>query len=649
MPYPPLKNETYRCQGGINQKISLYIGNPGDFLALQNVDFRVVGALSSFAGSTNFTSQSATSPITGLASYYNSTSLTVVSTDSYNVASITGSTYAGLFPYLFLGNTNATSFAQAQALYGCNGQDFWTYQGSSLALPFSLGKPVLASNRVFGSTSSGGGAGLASLIVMYYSLVRQDGFIGPALAVTYGAAGATAVSFNLPLGPNLNIGLSSLGFSLASFGLSGIQVWAQLNNLLPVGLTPLIGMTTGGNPGVTLPYNFTALPAWGLVTPQPYDFQGSFYYGTGSTQGSDGAGYGYGGVSIFNNNSRVGFVPSLCEFYANQLFVAGVGPPAFIPYSNNNNAGINVSRVFYSNPGIPEQFDYSNFFDVGLQDPTGVTALKAFFTQLMIFKQNTTWSLSGTGPDTFVLSQISSINGCISQRSVCVWNTLCWFLDKKGIYQFDGANLTCVSDKMEPYFKRMNIAAAESQAVIIHVKDRNEVWCAIPIDGATYNNLILVFDYVSGGWTTATVPPGNLTALSSVIMGNTSTTVFFGNNTGMIGTYGSSLVGDNGVGKTLQIKSHFIQDLGNTVTKMFRRLYIDATVPAGVTFPIAVNIYADKSTVPYLSTTMLLTAYQNRIDFGVPAKSIAVEFLYNGATFFQMSGFTIESRFQRAT
>ena len=644
MPYPPLKNETYRCQGGINQKISLYIGSPGDFLALQNVDFRVVGALSSFAGTTNFTSLSATSPITGVASFYNSTSLSVVATDAYNVSSIAGSTYSGLFQYLFIGNTNATSFALTnQGLFGCNGQDFWAFQGSTLALPFSLGKAI-GSNGASIARVGVGGLGLSGFVTMFFSLVRQDGFIGPALAVTYTCGGESAISFPMPTGPNLNIGASSLGFSFGSFGLSGIQVWAQLNNTLPQGLTPLIGFTTGGHPGMTVPFGFTGSAAWGLVTPQPYDFQGSFYYGFGSTQGSDGGNYGYG----FNGGTNTAFNPLLCEFYANQLFVAGAYA-AFIPYGSNNVNKLAPSRVFFSNPGVPEQFDYSNFIDVGLQDPTGITAMKAFFTQLMIFKQNTTWSLTGSSIDTFVLSQISPIYGCISPRAVCVWNTQCWFLDKKGIFQFDGANLTCVSDKMEPYFKRMNITAAETQAVILHVKDRNEVWCAIPVDGSSVNNLILVYDYVSGGWTTATVPPGSLTALSSVVMGNTSTAVFFGNNAGSIGTYGSSLVGDNGVGKTLQIKSHFIDDLGNTVTKQYRRLYVDATVPPGVTFPIAVNIYADKGTVPYLSTTMLLTQFQNRIDFGIPAKSIAVEFLYNGATFFQMSGFTIEYRYQRNT
>jgi hypothetical protein len=88
--------------------------------------------------------------------------------------------------------------------------------------------------------------------------------------------------------------------------------------------------------------------------------------------------------------------------------------------------------------------------------------------------------------------------------------------------------------------------------------------------------------------------------------------------------------------------------MGNTVTKMFRRLYVDSTVPSGQTYPIVVNLYADRSTTPTYSTTMVLTGPQNRIDFGVPGKSIAVEMIYSGASFFQLNGFTIEYRFQRA-
>lgn len=651
--YPKIKSENYRNLGGINLKASLYLTNETEFLNLQNVDFRVVGALSSFAGSTQFASQSSTSQITGVADYYqsyfsnpfsgtfslNTETFSIIATDSYNVCNITGTTFAPLMQYIYGGNQNQVSWVLATnsapallavgqlpitngALFGANGWDFFTYQGASTAWQFSLGKPVS-----FGSTitrSGAGGAGLSGFVVMYYSLVRSDGFYGPALSITYTMSGESAVSFPQPSRPDLQImpAGAGTGLSLGSFGLSGIQAWIQLNQNLPVGLGSLLGLTTSASvAGLTVAYNYTAVGGWTVTSVQPLDFQGSFLYGPGSTQGSD------------NALVTAAFNPYLVEYYANQLFTAGFG--------------VYPSRVVYSNPGTPEVANYTNFFDVSPNEPVPISGMKSFFTQLVIWKPSSTWALSGTGPDTFVLTNISPIYGLISSKASCVWNQQCWFLDRKGICQFDGASVAAISNKMQPFFERMNVAAAVTQAIMIHVKERNEVWCAIPIDGSATNNIIIIYDYLANAWSTRTCPPGTLTVLNTLTLGNNKQTPYYGTASGMIGTFGNSLIGDNGQAFTSVIKSRFVDDLGQTVTKLYRRLYVDASVQPGQTFVLAVNLYSDKATGPALSTTMVLTTFQSRMDFGIAAKSISAEFIYSGATFLQINGYTIEYRFQR--
>jgi len=630
-----LKNETYRCQGGINQKISLYIANSGEFLNLQNVDFRVIGALSSFAGSATYTTVGSTSAITGVAGYNSGgASTAVITTDLYNVSNVSGSTFSNLLPYIYGGNAAFTAFANGgTAVFGCNGYDFWTFQGSSLCWQYSLGKPHIGAFR---QTVSGAGAGPSGIIVLYSSLVRSDGLVGPSVGITFSCFGETRLILSPASSPNLAIGLST-GFSNGSFGLSGIRLWMQLNNNLPLAYGTSFAPTFAGvsagfsnallplnTTGVTITFDYTSIGFWGPPDFPPYDFQGSFAFGgAGPNQGGGITAIGYAG----NYN------PTIIESYANQLFLSGVA--------------ITPSRVFYSNPGTPEVIDYQNFFDVSNQDTTGVSALKSFFGSLVIWKSNSTWVLTGTGIETFVLTNVSPIYGCLSFRAACVFNQNLWFLDRKGIFEFNGANVNCISTKMQPYFDVMNVQAAQTQAIMIHVKERNEIWCAIPINGSTVNNIILVYDYLAGGWTTRTCPPNTLTAMQTLPLGQSASVTYYGTTTGIIGTIGSSLVGDSGVGNTIQIKSHFIDDLGNSVTKMYRRLYVDATVPAGVTYAIAVNLYADKSLAAPYSTTMILSSFQNRIDFGLPAKSVAIELLYNGATFFQMSGFTLEYRYQR--
>lgn len=638
MPYAPIKSETYHCQGGINQKVSLYIQPEGEFLNLQNVDFRVVGALSSFAGTTAFTTSGISGPITGVQEYFGRGALQLTATDTNFLYDITAHNFQTVYPYVYPGITQPTSYVLANDLYGVNGWDAWAFQGQT-AWQFSLGKLRFGSSTSPGRATSTGG--LSGNITMWYSLVREDGLIGPSIAASYSVGGETAISFSYPSAIQLAVGS---GISTGSFGISGIQAWVQLNQNLPLGLTFLLGLTTGTNAGLSIGYNFTSSGGWFLQNPQPLDYQGTFVYGFATTFGINGTIQGqvggFGGTSL-------SFNPLICEYYANQFFagnfngspVAGASLPSY------------PSRVRYSNPGTPEISNYENFFDVNPNDPNGLSAMRTFFTSLVFWKETSTYVLTGTGPDSFVLTQVSPIYGCLGPNANCVWDQNLWFLDAKGIFEFNGANVTTVSNKVQPIFSRMNVPVAIRTAWMLHVKERNEIWCAIPIDGALDNNVLVVYDYLATAWTTRTLPPGGINVASIVSFGNLRPTIpYFGAAaTGLIGTFGSSLIGDFGQGITAVIKSRFIGELGNSVTKLYRRLYVDSTVPAGVTYPVLINLYADKNTVPYYSTTMLLTQYQNRIDFGIPAKSLAAEFIYNGATFFQVSGFTVEFRYQRNT
>lgn len=664
MPYPKLKKETYHCQGGLNTKVSLYITGEGEWLGLRNVCFQTVGALSSFNGSTVLTAaNSSTSSINGFGEYQNAagTSLAVVATDAYNVSDVSGGTFRALMPLIYGGHTTPmSSVFGGTALYGCNGRDFWSYFGSTLAWQFSLGKPLVPISNAFSTfgqwaTFGAGTGGLSGTLVMYYSVFRSDGLVGPALAVTYSLIGATGISVPKPIGPNTLIGNTYGGISLGSFGCSGVVAWAQLNGGLPLGfgtstafgvsLSPF-GATTGGTGVINLPFDWTAA-GWWVTDPQPYDYQGSFAYEGWVAPGFPLRNAQGGGLFSWNTpptGPAGGAAPKIIALYANQLFTA-----------NHHN---NTSRVIYSNPGTPEIADYANYFDVGMSDPSGVSAMQDFFTQLMIWKPRSTWALSGTGPDTFVLTQVSSIYGCLSKNSKVVWNQNCWFLDEKGIFEFNGANVQCVSNKVDDIFRAMNVAVAAEKACMLHIKERNEIWCLIPsTPTSSANDLIVVYDYLANAWTTRSIPAGGqigvgdeTTVMQALYNGASTGNVFFGTDTGNVGNYGPSLIGDVKVTQECTVFSRYIEgDLGNSVTKTFRRLYIDATIPPGSTYAVGIELYPDKGFSAAHKVTMMLSAFQNRIDFGVTAKSLAVRIDYLGDQFFQLNGFTIEYRFARAT
>lgn len=649
MAYEKLKSENYANLGGMNTKVSQYITTQNEFLNLQNVDFRLMGALSTFAGSTQYSTVSATSPINGIVDYsvgFNSgttfslatQTFAILTTDSYHLSNATGGTgYQSLLSYIYTCDyTNPFSFTKSQYLHGANGFDAFTYPGptyAATAFQFGLPKPFFPtfSGFSFSYGASVAGQSIAGNLNMLWAWKRCDGLIGPPLAVSLLILPGQITSNVFLNSATLFSSVGANGLSLGSFGISQILLWARLGTVTADwvfinGVAPgsAINIAQGSifntnNSGLTLP---------------PDDYFGTFVYGFSNWNGSFwNPALGLGQTTVPNIPAVTGSNnPSLMESYGNRVFVGG-----FARYPN---------RYFYSEIGQPENFPFDNFDDVVSNDGDVVSCFVSYFTQLVVFKTRSTWAVSGDPTQNGPI-EVTPIYGCLSARGACVWEQKLWFLDEKGICEFNGANTQIVSNNVQPIFERMNVQAARSQAIIVHVKERNEVWCAIPIDGSLTNNAIVVYDYLANAWTVRTTPNA-LTALSAINFGNAKTQIFAGGSSGTITQFGSSLTTENGAGLTQVIKSRFIGDMGHSVEKMFRRIYLDAKVPQGSTQVFAVNFYTNQGVSPALQTTMTLSSFQNRIDFGLSARDISVELIYSGAQFLQLNGFTIEYRFQRA-
>ena len=648
MPYQKLKSENYTNFGGINRKSSQYITDKNEFLNLENVDFRTLGSLSSFAGTTKFNISGATptqSPISGLAGFYpislsfpiTGNSYALVATNLSNVYNVTGGTFLSVYSYLTYPNLSplrSTNFiAGGDYLYAADGNKFVIYNGVTTAYEYSLPKPYGLTTAIGGGGSAGG---ISGILLFFQSFVRNDGFVGPAVGITQQYNGNTFVQIvTRTLSPELTTAFPlGYGASLGNFGISGIALWYSLNNSQPAIYKDLVP------PGSTFIFTsagFTADFGVTLTTyTEPEDYYGTFLVGAES---DNGATLTPSGKPISDGN------PLAIEVFASQLFTAG---HAYAP-----------DRVWYSQIGQYQKRDLEGFFEVNSNDGDICSCLVSFFTQLVIFKTNSIYVLTGSDPDSFVLTQVNSQYGCLAPNAACIWEQNLWFLDKKGICAFNGANTKVVSTKMEDYFNRMNIANARHLAVMLHVKERSEVWCAIPIDGSAYPNILIVYDYVADAWTTRDVPGAigssgtyGLHALNNLYQaaqGSTKAVTFWGDSSGSIFNFGNSLLSDNGSGMTCVIQTRFLSDLGHSVEKQWRRLYIDAVIPAGTTQVWEINFYADQGSTPVLSQTFALSDFQRRMDFGIPSKDLSVEFIYSGGQFLQLNGYTIEYRFQRAT
>ncbi len=328
--------------------------------------------------------------------------------------------------------------------------------------------------------------------------------------------------------------------------------------------------------------------------------------------------------------------PRYIEIFNNQLFMAGFSS---LP-----------STAYFSDIGEPEGVGATASFEVRTNDGDRITGMRAYNGALVMFKQKSFSVLSGDNPNNFTLQERSDQYGCLSNRANAIYDDRLLFLDRKGIVEFNGANIQVMSTNIEPLFLRMNIAAAIDNAAMLHVKERNEIWTLFPIDGATMNNQLVVFDYYANAWYER--KGLDIRTIAQVQAYNPYPSPFYGGYTGSVFNFGATLYGDNGAPMECSVKTRFHKGDGFTTESMFRRLWLDVSplpVAIGGTAAIAIDFFANMGlSAPVLSREMYGATWQSRIDFGISAKSLAFEFTHTSASQpLQINGYGLAHRYQR--
>lgn len=335
---------------------------------------------------------------------------------------------------------------------------------------------------------------------------------------------------------------------------------------------------------------------------------------------------------LANDNIFLTQAPKYLEIYNNQFFLAGFSGA--------------LSTVRWSQIGEPEGIPPEYFAEFRTNDGDMITGLKAYNNSLVTSKARSIHRVTGDDPTNFVLAQLSDQYGCVSGRALVVYENILLFLDQKGICKYDGAQIEVISNKVEPIFKRMNLRAALNNAIGFHYKEYNEVWFAFPVDDSEVNNVIIVYDYLMNAWTKYEGLEISSLALAKGALGQK--TPFYGGYTGNIFSFGASYFSDNGTTITCSFDSHFLAQLGQTEEAQYRRFYLDCVPVLGVTQPITVNLKSNYGSTTQITRTMYQTPFQNRIDFGIPARSIQAQVIHASASLgFQVNGFSFISRFQR--
>jgi hypothetical protein len=564
---------------------------------------------------------------------------------------------------LFTYNTEIVSSGFASVAYIvdhafiADGNKFVKYNGvtcTPVGLPMVI--PSNAANARATSTlvapQVGYGGSFVDKAVFYLSYVNTRGFEGraaPIVQIDGGKfiSGATNLlnfySVTLTVSTPMELGISSINV----YGYVPPQSWTLVAGtsilLDPIGSTlawsypylylgnyPASGSTTTDIPIGTSLGGISAMFAGAFPLASQVN---NSYITLGETFATFGSVIGTATAHLTDFR----YYPQFIEAYQNRLFCAGFSAAP--------------SLVHYSESGEPEGYAADANFEVRTNDSDVITCMRAYQTRLYIFKLNSFHSLFGDNPNNFYLQEISNIYGCLNNRSSLIFNNTLIFLDRKGVMDFEGSQVSCISTKVQSFFDNMDYDAATVNSCMIHDKLRNQILVAIPcklfpLDSQKNNNVTIVYDYVSNAWTTHR--GYNPTAFAIAKGYSQTKSVFYGNSSGMINWQGPSFLTDNGVGFTLKMETRFVHDMGDSTQKQYRRLYLNSNY-SGTTLVFQADFLQDYGTSTVYSATIYLSQFQNRIDYGISCKSIAFVLynINNSGSPLALFGFTLESRLQR--
>jgi hypothetical protein len=230
----------------------------------------------------------------------------------------------------------------------------------------------------------------------------------------------------------------------------------------------------------------------------------------------------------------------------------------------------------------------------------------------------------------------------VNNRASVTFGNKLWFVDKKGICEYNGPDTFIVSYAVESYFNDLD----PDKFRALHVKSANQVWFG---SGET----ILVYDYDVNAWTIYDKIPINSTAGSDIIEYGqslpqpswiTSSTSFF-----FVSRLDQDATTDRGAGITLIKKTRYHKRMGDSTQEMFRRVFMDIDPGPTMTPTMTINMLPDYGNSIADTRYVNVGPYQSRVDFGVSAKSLSIRTILQVTEKVTINGYTIESRYLRST
>jgi len=127
-----------------------------------------------------------------------------------------------------------------------------------------------------------------------------------------------------------------------------------------------------------------------------------------------------------------------------------------------------------------------------------IMALEVLSDVLYLFTRNAIYALLGDTPNEFYINKTRSTIGTHARKSVVVGNKLIIFLNKAGVFAFDGDQSTNISETIQPTIDLISSTYIGDSAGLYDKSGK--YWLTYTSQNASFNDTILVYDTVIKQW-----------------------------------------------------------------------------------------------------------------------------------------------------
>lgn len=195
------------------------------------------------------------------------------------------------------------------------------------------------------------------------------------------------------------------------------------------------------------------------------------------------------------------------------------------------------NQLYFSQLGVPEQFDPNNFERVNPQDGQRIVGIVSVNEVLVILKRNSMHILSGDDPNSWSLPVVDPSIGCVAPRSIVVVEGVVYWWSDIGPVRWMGfgmpqpIGLPYIASTLD--HDNINEAQTINIAGAVDLIHQRVIW-AVPAAGSTRNTFMLPWNYRLQAWESDRWNPMDVGSLGTVRDSNDVPWVYLGNYAGQV-------------------------------------------------------------------------------------------------------------------